>query len=101
MRYFCIGDADMTTGFRLAGVDGRVARTPPEVREAFYAATHMPEVGVVLICDNLAAMIRDEVVKFQGAALIPLILEVPGREGPSSERVSLAQIVRQAVGVQV
>ena len=101
MQYFCIGDPDMATGLRLAGVDGVVARTPHEAREAFRAATRMPGVGVVLVSEPLAAMIREEVDKFQCTAHVPLILEIPACDGAQPGRKSLAQIVRQAVGVQV
>ena len=38
MGYFVIGDDETVTGFRLAGVEGRAARTPPETREALKVA---------------------------------------------------------------
>ncbi len=101
MQYFCIGDPDMITGLRLAGVTGVVAHTAHEAREAFHDATRMLDVGVVLVSEPLAAMIRDDIDKFQCTAHVPLILEIPTRDGALPGRKNLAQIVRQAVGVQV
>lgn len=101
MQYFCIGDPHMVTGLRLAGVTGVVAHTAHEAREAFRDATQMPGVGVVLVSESLAVMIREDVEKFQGTAHVPLIQEIPTRDGAQPGRKSLAQIVRQAVGVQV
>lgn len=100
MRYFCIGDEDTVLGFRLAGVKGRLARDSGETQAAFRSATAMPGIGIVIITERLAGLIREELDAFQAAAELPLILEVPDRHGPVPDRKSMEQIVWQAVGMK-
>ena len=101
MRYFVIGDEDTVLGFRYAGIEGRVVQIAGEAREAFEEACHDASVAVVIMNDEVARSIREEVdrVRLEGAR--PLVVEVPGPEGPSKEKVSLRRLIQQAVGIRV
>lgn len=101
MRYFCIGDEDTVTGFKLAGVEGMVAKTLAGAREAFKIATSTRDVGIVVVTEKVADLIREEVDKFLYSAEFPLIMEIPDRQGPSLKRKHIVEIVRQAVGIKV
>lgn len=101
MRYFCIGDEDTVLGFQLAGVDGQLVRNSVDTRSAFALAIATPDVGIIIITEKLADTIRQDIDKFEASSDLPLILELPDRSGPPSSRKSLAQLVRQAVGVKV
>jgi V/A-type H+-transporting ATPase subunit F len=101
MKYFCIGDEDTVTGFRLAGVQGRAVATTAETREAFLSVTAMPQVGMVIITERLAASIREDVDKFLSASDFPFVLEIPDRNGPAPGRKNMMNVVQQAVGIKL
>ncbi len=101
MRYYCIGDEATVTGFKLAGVEGKVVRTAAETRALFQSVVTISGVGIVIITEKMAGLIREDVEKFEAGADLPLVVEIPDRDGPAMERKSLAQIVRHAVGVKV
>jgi V/A-type H+-transporting ATPase subunit F len=100
MKYFCIGDQDAVTGFRLAGVEAREAKTPAEAKAAFKLATSMPEAGIVIITERIAEMIREDVDSFLYTASFPLVIEIPDRQGPGPYRSNIADIVKMAVGIK-
>jgi len=101
MKYFCIGDEDTVTGFQLAGVEGRVVTTTEQAREAFLSVTAMPQVGIVIITEMLAASIRQDVDKFLSKSNFPFIVEVPDRNGPAPGRKNMLNVVQQTVGVKL
>ena len=101
MRYHAIGDEDTVLGFRFAGIRGDVVETADQAREAFARAVRMPDVGIVIIADAVADLIRETVnaQRFGGAR--PLVVEVPGPAGPSDRRRDLLAHSREAVGIRV
>ena len=101
MKYFCIGDEDTVTGFRLAGVQGRVVTTTAQARDAFLSVKAMPDVGIVIITERLAASIRQDVDKFLSKSDFPFVIEVPDRNGPAPDRKNMLNVVQQAVGVKL
>jgi len=100
MKYFCIGDQDTVTGFRLAGVWAQEAKTPEEAKAAFRLATSTPEAGIVIITEKIARMIRKDVDSFLYTGGFPLVIEIPDRQGPSPYRKNIVDIVRMAVGIK-
>ena len=101
MRFFCIGDADTTAGFRLAGVTVRVAMTPEQTRAAVEEAAALPEYGVIIITEGLADGIRPYIETVRRERERPLIVEVPGPEGPLPGRKTLREFVQEAVGMRI
>lgn len=101
MKLFCIGDEDTVRGFRLAGVAGRVATTVQETEAAFVQAISRPEHGIVIFTETAAAAIRSQVDAFRLERDLPLVLEIPGSEGPLTGGKSLGQRVQEAVGIRV
>lgn len=101
MKFFVIGDEDTVAGFRLAGVEGRQARTLIEVREAFQVAVATPDVGVILIAERLAQQIREQVNQYIYENEFPLVLEIPDRQGSLPGKKSIAQMINEAVGIRV
>ncbi|MDE2027269.1 MAG: V-type ATP synthase subunit F [Candidatus Omnitrophica bacterium] len=101
MKVFCIADEDTVTGFRLAGVQGHAATTPGQARDLVLSAAARPEVGLIIISEKTAGMIRPEIDAFLLDREGPLIVEVPDAQGPAHERKTVADIVRGAVGISL
>ncbi len=101
MRFFCIGDEDSVTGFRLAGIEVRLAVTPEETKEAVEELVARPDCGIIIITERLADGIRPEIEAMRIERERPLIVEIPGPEGPLPNRKSLREFVQEAVGMRI
>ena len=101
MKFYCIGDEDMVRGFRLAGIEGSVVSNPQEAETALAAVVRRRNAGVVIITDAVAAEIREQVDAVRLDCERPLLVEIPGPQGPISGRKTLRQLVQEAVGIRI
>ena len=101
LQFYVIGDEDTVLGFRLAGVDGEVAKTPDDARNALSRAFEKEGLGVIIIPERIAAKIRESVDQYLYKTTFPLIIEIPDRHGAMEGRGSIRDLIRAAVGVQM
>ena len=101
MKFFCIADEGTVRGFRLAGIAGHVVTTPAQAADAVEQAVSQPDCGIVVLTEKVAAGIRQQVEAIRLGRDRPLIVEIPGPEGPLPDRKSLRQFVQEAVGIRV
>jgi len=101
MKYFIIGDEDAVLGFGMVGVQGRSARSPEEAQEAFQEALADPEVGIIIITERIAELIRQLVDDYIFTEEFPLIVEVPDRQGRIVGKASLREMVNRAIGIKL
>jgi V/A-type H+-transporting ATPase subunit F len=101
MKFYCIGDEDTVRGFRLAGIEGQVVASDREAREALERVAGRKDVGVVMINDVVAAGIREQVDALRLECEQPLVVEIPGPQGPLAGRKTLRQLVQEAVGIRI
>ncbi|MFO8064479.1 MAG: V-type ATP synthase subunit F [Spirochaetia bacterium] len=100
MRYHVIGDEDTVLAFALAGVEGTEVSTPTEAQTAFDNVLST-DVGIVIITENVADMIRSHVDAYLVGEEFPLLLEIPGPEGRKADRPSVRDMVNQAIGMNL
>lgn len=72
-----------------------------EAREAFRSATTTKGVMVLILTEQVSAMIPREVMEWQVSGAYPLIVPIPDIEGHLSGRTSLIDSIREAVGLHV
>ena len=101
MRFYVIADEHTVTGFKLVGLEGEVVENADEAREALQKAFSSPDIGIVVITEKIAASIREDVERFMFGHSFPLIIEIPDRTGPMEDRLSIRQMVRSAVGINI
>ncbi|MCX8111290.1 MAG: V-type ATP synthase subunit F [Syntrophorhabdaceae bacterium] len=101
MKFFCVADEDTVRGFRLAGVDAKVVKTPDEAQKAIDKAVSEPDCGIIIINERIASWIRPQIDKIRMEMNRPLIVEIPGPEGPQEARKSMREFVQEAVGISV
>lgn len=101
MRLYCVGDEDTVRGFRLAGIEGRVVTSAFQAAVAVEEVARRKEVGVLILTEDVATAIREQVEAIRLEQERPLIVEVPGPSGPAPARRRLRQIVQAAVGINV
>ncbi len=101
MTFYCIADEDTVRGFRLAGIRGQAVGTAREAEAAVNEAADRAGFGVIILTQSVAVGIRELVESFRLERERPLILEIPGPEGPLPDRRSLREVVEEAVGLRI
>jgi len=101
MKFFVIADEATVAGFGLVGVEGIVVRSDDEAREAIRTAFSTPDIGIIVITERVAQGIREEVEGYIFGHDFPLVIEIPDRRGPVEGRVSIREMVRSAVGLNI
>jgi vacuolar-type H+-ATPase subunit F/Vma7 len=100
MLGFVIGDSDMITGFRLAGVEGAEVVSVEEAQQAFYRALSRNDLAIVLISEEFSVQMRGEIDKIRSEQIAPLIVEVPGRKGSLGE-MKMSDLVSKILGIKI
>jgi len=101
MKYYIIGDEDAVLGFGMVGVQGKVVQNQEEAESAFRHALEDSEVGIIIITERAAQLIRTTVDRYLFRERFPLIVEIPDRLGPVSGRVGIREMVNAAIGIKL
>jgi V/A-type H+-transporting ATPase subunit F len=101
VKFYCIADEDTVRGFRLAGVEGQAVADPKESAAALERACGRKDFGILIITDVVAAGIRRQVDAIRTERHLPLIVEIPGPQGPMPGRKTLRQFVQEAIGIRI
>jgi V/A-type H+-transporting ATPase subunit F len=96
-----IGNRDAVWGFALAGVRGQVATTAQELNQALDTALADQDLGIVLVTEDVANLARPRVDLLMVRSTSPLVVEIPGPEGPSPDRPTLSEVIRHTIGVRL
>jgi V/A-type H+-transporting ATPase subunit F len=100
MKTLVIADEDTVIGFSLAGVQGIIVTTEEEIRQAFEQAIQAEEIGILLITERSAQMIREKIDNWIIGGRQPLIVEIPDSQGPLEGRRTPHEFVKSAIGVK-
>ncbi len=101
MKMLVIGHPETVLGFSLVGVHGQVTRTAEEVNQALDEALSAEDVGIVLVTEDVADLIQPRMDQLKLRSTVPLVVEIPGPEGPRPDRPSLSEVIRRAIGVRI
>ena len=101
MRYFIIGDEDAVLGFGLVGVEGKAVRNVEQAQEAFTTVLDQSDIGIIMITERVADLIRPQVDRFIFTRNFPLIVEIPDRLGPLEGKPGIREMVNQAIGIKL
>ena len=102
MRFFLISDnSDAMNGLRLAGIEGTVARSEADLRNALEMAAQQPDIAVLLITEKLAALCQDLIAPLKLTAQRPLVVEIPDRHSAGRAPDSITRYIREAIGVKL
>ncbi len=101
MRFFCVGDEETVRGFRLAGIDGQVVSSAQQAEEILTALQADGTCGIVILTQAIGQLVPEAVQRFRFSSRPPLLVEVPGPEGPQAGHRSLQQLMQEAVGIRI
>jgi V/A-type H+-transporting ATPase subunit F len=101
MRVLIIGSLDAVLGFGLVGVQGWAVTTAQEVNQALDEALQNREAGIILVTEDAAELVRPRMDHLMMRSTVPLVVQIPGPEGPRPDRPSLSEMIRRAIGVKL
>ncbi len=99
MGILVIGSEEMVAAFALGGMAGRVAAGRGAALQALGEAQGLPGVRLLVVEEGIADLIREEIDRARLDPRGPLIVEVPGVEGPQQGRPGALELVRGALGL--
>ena len=105
MRFFLISDnSDAMNGLRLAGIEGTVARSEADLRNALEMAradaANQPDIAVLLVTEKIAETYTATLDSARAAGG-PLLITVPSTGGGAAGKDRLTRYIREAIGVKI
>ena len=101
MKLMVIGHPETVLGFSLAGVPGKVATTATEANQALDSALANHDLGIILVTEDVSAMIGARMDDLKMHSTIPLVVEIPGPGGPAEGKQTLNEMVKRAIGIKI
>jgi V/A-type H+-transporting ATPase subunit F len=101
MKVLVIGHPEAVLGFSLVGVHGQAVTTAEEANQALDDALNRPDVGIVLVTEDIADLIEARMDQLKLRSTVPLVVEIPGPGYTRVERPSLREVIQRAIGVRV
>jgi V/A-type H+-transporting ATPase subunit F len=101
MKLLVIGHPEAVLGFSLVGVSGRTATTPAEANQALDEALTDSDLGIVLVTEDVTAMIEARMDDLRAHSTVPLVVEIPSPEGRKPGQPTLNDIVLRAIGIKI
>jgi V/A-type H+-transporting ATPase subunit F len=101
MKVLVIGHPEAVLGFSLVGVGGRVATSTADVNQALDDVLSTPGVGIVLVTEDVAALIARRIDQLKLRSNLPLVVEIPAPAGMRPGQPALREVVQRAIGVRI
>jgi V/A-type H+/Na+-transporting ATPase subunit F len=102
MKAYLISDnVDTQVGMRLAGINGVIVHEREKILKEIDKASHEKDIGIILITEKNAELVRGEINNLKLNMSIPLIIEVPDRHGALGERDRITRYINESIGVKI
>ncbi len=101
MKVIVIGHPEAVLGFSVAGVGGRIATNATEANQALDTALASHEIGIILVTEDVAAMIEARMDQLKMHSTVPLVVEIPAPGGSPPGKASLSEMVKRAIGIKI
>ncbi len=95
-----IGGERTVLGFKLLGITGQVPRDQEELVGALRQRYGEEGMALILLDEEVAELAREPVEEFKSRRDFPLIVELPGPEGPG-ERKGIKEFIAGAIGIRL
>jgi vacuolar-type H+-ATPase subunit F/Vma7 len=100
MKIKVIGDEFTCLGFALSGISTVAAEGENSVTEEFEKALCDNDVGIILVTENEANLIRDKIERQKTEGELPLVVEIPSRIG-WKERGKALDLIKRVLSISL
>ena len=107
MGYYIIAERELVLGFRLVGVSGAIANRREDALRAFNQVINrssnssVKDVQILIFSETVSSLLEDEVTKHQLSGNIPLIVEIPDLSSNGHRKMSISDMIRNAMGIGI
>jgi V/A-type H+-transporting ATPase subunit F len=114
VEYYFIGESEILTAFRFIGIDGTAITNQDDAIKAFHTAiaaragavehaarAREAAYKILILTEQTAVWIGEELSEWQLSGKYPLIVEMPGLAGKVPGRKNLVDSIREAIGIHV
>ncbi|MFH1450561.1 MAG: V-type ATP synthase subunit F [archaeon] len=101
MNICVVGDKDMTTGFRLAGITAtHTVKKVHNTKEVFEDVISR-EYDLIIISENHASYVAEQIKKLRSKPH-PVVIEVPDKTGSTGHaKENIKEMILRAVGIDI
>ncbi len=97
MKILTVGSKSFVTSFQLAGISGVISQTPEVALDEIKKLTDDPDVGLVLVSDDISESISDELTSLR-AEKSTLVFALPAT-GSKKTDVDYRVMLKKILGV--
>jgi|SRR5512135_3402986 V/A-type H+/Na+-transporting ATPase subunit F len=101
MKLLVIGHPEAVLGFSLVGVGGQAATSAAEANQALDVALSSPDIGIILVTEDVAALIAARMDQLKMHSTVPLVVEIPAPGGSPPGKPLLGELVKRAIGIKM
>lgn len=102
MKMYLVSDnRDTLVGMRLAGVKGCIVENKKEAANTIDSLLKDKEIGIIILTEKIADLIRDKVNFLKQKVPYPLVVEIPDRHGSVKDSDYMAGYIRDSIGIKV
>jgi V/A-type H+-transporting ATPase subunit F len=101
MDFYVVADEDTVVGFRYAGVPGTIVHTAGQAADELDRMVEQKSKIIIITTEQIGNTVREKINGIRSAAAFPLIVEIPGLQGPSPDSPSLLKMIHEAIGIKV
>lgn len=97
-----IGDNDTVSGFRLGGVKQAIVVNNAEEAIVAFDKFLDDEISIIIITQQMANDIKGHINKRIGSEVLPMIIEIPDKDGSSkgsSDQIN--DLIKRVIGVEM
>lgn len=102
MKMYIISDnADALIGFRLAGVEGKVAHDRQKAEEELRKVCQDSNIGIILITESLVEELKQEINKIRLDPKMPIVTAIPDRHGFRRGKDYITRNIKESIGLKI
>ena len=98
MKVVAVGSRGFVTGFELAGMDGVRVENSEQAFQVIQQNMNKNDVALILVSDDLARPIHDQLTEIRTKRSMPLVYEIPA-PGSKREHVEYRDMLKSILGV--
>ncbi|MDW7977692.1 MAG: V-type ATP synthase subunit F [Candidatus Caldarchaeum sp.] len=98
MRVVAVGGPMFVNGFRLAGAEGMVVKSPDEAFQMIKNLMQQEDVGLVIVSEDISEKFREELNELRAKKPKPLVYELSPPVG-QPKKIDYRALLRSVLGV--
>jgi len=104
MKVIALCDKDTAAGLYLAGIETIYVPNQEKTAVQYWheIEDHIEKIGLIIITEAIAEEIGKELNEFRLRNIIPIIVEIPDKQGRKSDHVDyISYLIKKAVGMEI